>query len=145
MFVHRTVNGSITVSSERAPLLVMTVRGALTVDEYAEALNELVRVFTTRTDGPFILLLDMREFNPFRVTPKMRQQGAEIWHRHRELWLRSSIAEARVVTNPIARGLLTAFDWLTTSKWPCRHFGTMSEAEKWLNGELEKNRALSLK
>jgi hypothetical protein len=115
----------------------MTFRGALTVEEYAEALNELVRIFTTHTP-PFILLLDMREFNPLRVNAKMRQEGADIWHKNRDLWLRCALAEARVVVNPIARGMLTAFDWLTNKdKWPCRQFATMPEAEQWLNESYE--------
>ena len=48
---------------------------------------------------------------------------------------------SRVITNPLTRYVVTAFDWLTNAnKWPCRQFRAPEEAERWLRDELRKSR-----
>lgn len=124
--------GSITMSAERLPIVDVKWRGVPTVEMYRAQLNELGELIR-RERPPVVILLDMQEFNPFHINASMRKLAADTWHANRELWLRSIVAEARIVVNPLTRGMLTAFDWLTgTGKWPCKQFGTMAEAEGWL-------------
>ena len=132
--------GHFSVTATRLPMVDMTFHGALGVDDYRRTLDALIRIFNAHP-APFILLLDMREFNPLKITAAMRKQAAEVWHDNRELYLRVIVAEARVLTNPLTRGILTAFDWLTgTGKWPCRQFATMPAAETWLRSKLASHR-----
>lgn len=133
-------DGHFSITTTRLPMVDMSFHGALGVEDYRRALDELVRIFKAHP-APFIVLLDMRDFNPLKITAAMRKQAAEVWHDNRELYLRVIVAEARVLTNPLTRGILTAFDWLTgTGKWPCRQFATMSAAEAWLRSKLASHR-----
>lgn len=124
--------GGIIITTDRLPMVDIRVRGTLTVATYREQLAYLATVLR-REKPPFTLLADMRDFNPFNVSAKDRKEVSAIWHTDRDLWIKVIVGEARVVVNPLTRGLLTAIDWLTsTGKWPCKQFSNMIDAEDWL-------------
>lgn len=124
--------GVIVASAGRLPIFDVRFRGLPTLAQYKAMLDDLSRVILSGRP-PIVILLDMQEFNPFDINASMRKEAADAWHANRELWLRTIAAEARIVVNPLARGMLTAFDWLTgTGKWPCKQFGNAADAEAWL-------------
>lgn len=130
-------NSGASITFDRLPLVDIRVRGSLTIESYRDVLRKLAARLREEKP-PFTLCVDMREFNPLTVSAKERKQASEEWHVDRELWLRVIVGEARVVHNPLTRGLLTAIDWLTsTGKWPCKQFATMHDAEEWLQRRYE--------
>lgn len=137
----RTRNGFLTIESRRLPLIDVTyhrtnVQGHL-LDDYREAFEEYARLASQ--GAPVAYLLDMREFDPLQIDAKSRQQAALIFHDYAGRLRPTSVAEARVITSAITRGVVTAFDWLTNAnKWPCRQFATPPEAEAWLRSLLRE-------
>lgn len=125
--------GEITRSTERMPILDVAFRGQLTLEMYQHHLDEVQRILETCTP-PIVILLDMTDFNPFTVTAQMRKSAADAWAKHKELMVRSIAAEARIILSPLARGVMTAFDWLTSTpgRWPCKQFASRVDAELWL-------------
>lgn len=77
-------------------------------------------------------LIDFAVVNPLILGARTRRAGAEIWSKHRDTLLASTLCEARVVHHPLARGVLTAFDWVTGEKWPTANFETEREALRWI-------------
>ncbi len=130
------MTGPISVKFTRKPLLEFAMRGDVTVDAYRAGLEEIARILKAEQE-PIVILNDLSEFNPFAINAKMRKDAADVWHENREIYLRLIVAEARVVVSPLARGVVTAFDWLTgRGKWPCRNFATLPEGETWLRTQL---------
>lgn len=118
------------VDSSRAPLVVVRYPaivkpGAIQLlfDHYSEL---------TRRRGDIAWLIDFTSFNPVTAPANRRKEAAEVFAAHREMLAASTCCEARVVHNTLARGILTAFDWLTGNKWPTASFATFVEAERWI-------------
>jgi hypothetical protein len=91
--------------------------------------------------GRHAALIDMRQMSPLVVSPKLRRFAADQVVKRATLWNDYLVAEARVVDNIVARGVVTAFDWLVASSQLVRaHRNMVSEAdaEAWLLGELAK-------
>ncbi len=122
----------IAIDESRAPLVRVTVIGRQDVRGYRGMLEGLADVFR-RAPGRYVMVLDMRQFNPFSVDARMRREGAEVWRRDAELWRRSIVGEARVVHNSLTKNILTGIDWLLgEDRWPIQHFVDIDEAEAWL-------------
>lgn len=132
-----STTGDIARSTTRLPILDVRFCGMPTADNYRHHLEEVTRILQGRS-SPIAILLDMREFNPLTVTAQMRKDAAALWHEHRQLMVRSIAAEARVISNPLVRGVMTAFDWLTSTpdRWPCKQFAVVETAETWLREQL---------
>ncbi|HMR06281.1 MAG TPA: hypothetical protein PKA88_10890 [Polyangiaceae bacterium] len=62
----------------------------------------------------------------------VRRAAAEVFAEHKATLLAATLCEARVAANPISRGVLTAFDWMTGPKWACKNFGDYAAAEAWV-------------
>ncbi len=52
----------------------------------------------------------------------MRKAAAACFATHKDVLLRSTVGEARIVESTAARGVLIGFDWLTGTKWRTRNF-----------------------
>jgi hypothetical protein len=92
--------------------------------------------------GPHAVLSDLRRFNPITASPQVRRMAALEVEKRREVLQRLLIAEARVVTDPVVRGLVTAFDWVVGSTFtrPLRNVRSREEAETFLRAEIAKYR-----
>ena len=139
----RTKHGFLTIETRRLPLVDVVYHLPRSetpmLEDYREAFEEYARVASR--GEPVAYLLDMRDFNPTQITAAVRKQAAQIFHEYVDRLLPVSVAEARVITNPLTRYVVTAFDWLTNAnKWPCRQFRAPEEAERWLRDELRKSR-----
>jgi hypothetical protein len=91
--------------------------------------------------GPHVLLVDLRRVNASLAGAGLRREVAEAIKARRNAIRTSLLAEARLVSGPLVRGLLTAVDWLVGDalSHPIRYFDVYDEAERWL--ELELGRA----
>jgi len=66
----------------------------------------------------------------------LRAAAAEVFARHQDVLKSVTICEARVASDRLTRGVLTAFDWLTGSPWPRATFGKVRDAEEWIGARL---------
>lgn len=134
-----TQHGYISVASDRLPVVDITYHAAISGDHFAadfrESLGECARL--ARRGEPLVYLIDMRDFDPLRASPQVRREAAHIFLLYADRLLPVSVGEARIITNPLTRNLVTAFDWLTSaSKWPSQHFASLETGERWLRGLL---------
>lgn len=73
-------------------------------------------------------VIDFRRFDPVFASPIMRSKAARVFADNVAVLARSTVCEARIVANPVSRGVLVAFDWITPPKWPTENVGTAEEA-----------------
>lgn len=139
----RTKHGFLTIETRRLPVIDVAYHlpraEASMLDDYREAFEEFARIASQGASIAY--LLDMRDFNPLQISAAIRKEAAQIFHEYKDRLLPVSVAEARVITNPMTRCVVTAFDWLTgANKWPCQQFRAPDDAERWLREELRRSR-----
>ncbi len=83
------------------------------------------------------VLADLRFINPAAAGKEGRESVSKLILENAEFLGQVTVAEARVVSGPIMRGILTVLDWITPRSWPVRNFGNGVLAENWLRTELE--------
>jgi hypothetical protein len=86
-------------------------------------------------------LIDFTHFNPVLAPNDVRKTLGELFLQYREVLLRATVCEARIVPTMVVRAALTAFDSITTQKWPCKNFASRQEAEAWIAAELGRDDA----
>ncbi len=118
----------IVVDDSRAPLIRASFPESLTLDDYEVLFERYAEI--SRQHARLAWLIDFTRCNPVTMPAAIRQGAAKIFERHRAILTRVSVCESRIVQQPLARGILTAFDWLTPNKWPCGNFSSGSEAEE---------------
>lgn len=105
-----------------------------------EAAFEVYREVSRRSER-VAYLLDMRRYDPIGQSAQTRRRAGELYERHAEELAKTAVCEARVVSNPVVKGVLVAFDWIKgDSLWPCRNFTDMDEARAWIAEQLEKTK-----
>ena len=134
-----TSKGLLSIDSRRLPLIEITYNpvplGAHLVTDYHEAFAEYARL--AQAGEPRLYLIDMRRLDPLKVTAPMRREAADIWKTYLDRLQPVSVATARVITSPLTRGIVTAFDWFTDAhRWPCRQFALKADGERWLREQL---------
>ncbi|MFW5876087.1 MAG: hypothetical protein ACOCXM_05075 [Myxococcota bacterium] len=123
-------SGDFEVSTEKWPVVVVRYPKSVPEGGY-KVLFEKYRELAAHGEK-IAWLIDFLEFDPVWAPAKVRKEVADLFAEHREILLECTLAEARVVVNPLSRGVLTAFDWLTGHKWPTRNFATFEQAEAWI-------------
>lgn len=124
----------IVVDDSRAPIVVVTFPRDSGLEEYMRAVDRYVEI--ARRGQRVGWLIDLRRFSPLAAPAPVRKAAAEYAARQVPVLQPVSAGEARVVTNPVMRGVSAAFSWLTAMHWPTRHFSTMEDAEAWLRAQL---------
>ena len=82
-------------------------------------------------------LIDMRRMDPTRQSAKQRRRAGELYAEHADALARSTVCEARLVSNALVRGILVAFDWIKGDhRWPCRNFTDPEAARAWIDEQL---------
>ena len=114
-----------------APIVVLWWRGDTSRDEVTACLDELTVLFESwRRPGK--VLFDFGEVGGFDST--MRRLLASWRAKHRHLIQDKVGAAGYVFSSKMARGYLTAVDWLRPNRGMNRRFfGTREEAVAWLN------------
>jgi hypothetical protein len=126
----------IRVDETRAPLILVTYPDQPTPDDMRELFAQYADL--SRRHEKVAYLIDFRAFNPISAPASHRKVAADLFAEYRAVLQASTVCEARVVESGFARGVLTAFDWLTGAKWPCANFGTMQRAEAWIESHLRE-------
>src|ERR1700679_1916677 len=94
--------GSITLDSSAWPILVIVYPRIATPEMVTNLYQRWEELFVR---GPHAVLSDLRRFNPVTAPPKLRRMSATEVEKRRAALERLLIAEARVVTDPVVRGL----------------------------------------
>lgn len=97
-----------------------------------EWLFQLYARLAAETHAPTGWLIELDAYDALGNTAAQRREAAEIFERYREAVALGTSCEARVVSRPLLRNILTAFDWITSSPWPRRNFGSIDEATAWI-------------
>jgi hypothetical protein len=95
----------------------------------------------SRRHARLAYLIDFRELNPIFAPADIRKAAADAFERHRDVLMPTTVAEARIVPNAIMRAGLSAFDAVSSRKWPCANFGEAREALAWLEARLAEDAA----
>ncbi|MCA9640430.1 MAG: hypothetical protein KC492_07020, partial [Myxococcales bacterium] len=117
--------GGFAVDSRNAPLVVVSFPASLSVEHYRRLFEHYAEL--AEKHSRIAWLIEFRAFDPVTAPAAVRRASAEIFAEYRDQLMRSTVCEARVVENTLSRGVLTAFDWLTGSKWPTRNFPSYAE------------------
>jgi hypothetical protein len=126
---------AVLVDASAHPLVRVVFPSAVTNEEYAAVFDRYVEI--AKRPGRIAYEIDMRQLNPLFTPASVRRNAAEVFARHREVLLRTTLCEARLLSNPLVQGVLTAFDWLTGNKWPCANFTSQVEMDAWLKRQLD--------
>lgn len=122
------------VDESQWPLVVVTFPPSITIEGYRALFQQYVAM--SRRGDKIGYLIDMRKFNPLTAPAAHRKAAADTFAENRDVLVKATVCEARVVGNSLTSGVLTAFDWLTGQKWPCANFTSMTEAERWVSARL---------
>lgn len=126
----------IPVDESRLPIVVVTFPDLVT--------GEQIRTLFARYDllsrrHPRIAyIIDFTRFNPALGPGDVRRAIDERFREHREVLMRATLCEARIVPSMLIRTALAAFDAIAPQKWPCAHFATRREAEAWVAQHLAR-------
>lgn len=126
----------IVVSHARLPIVDVTYPPNVSVETFRESFCEYAKLAGLKR--PLGYLLDMRRFNPLFAPAAVRKSAAEVFHEFAPVLKPVSVCEARVVTSELTRGIITAFDWLSGTKWPCATFTDLEKAHQWVVARLRE-------
>jgi hypothetical protein len=129
----------IEIHTKRWPIIDVVYGPRACEDDLDRAFAEYARLSSTGERVGY--LVDMREFNPVFGPAKVRRYASEVFRRHIEVLRPVTACEARVVSNAMTSGILTAFDWLTGTKWPCATFVKMESADEWVKAQMRSRQS----
>jgi hypothetical protein len=124
--------------TERLPIIEVEYPPTLDETEYRDLFATYCSLSVEH--GRVAYIIDMRSFHPLTVSVADRKLAAQIFREHASYLVPATVCEARLVSTPLTQGILTAFDWLTGTKWPCRTFTSPDEAEVWVQQLLADDR-----
>lgn len=126
----------IELDAARWPLLVARFPPEATEGDIARFYAEWQEIGQRGAHG---ILTDLTQLNPLRVPAKLRRAAALEVRARRAFFEEKLIAEVRVVSSPLTRGVLTAFDWLIGDySHPRKNFVNRSDGERWIVEELAR-------
>jgi hypothetical protein len=125
------------VDDSRIPLVRVTFPDNVPLEELHSlfARYELL----SRRHPRVAYLIDFTRYNPVLAPNDVRKTLSDLFVRHRETLLPVTVCEARIVPSMVVRAALTAFDSITTQKWPCASFATEREAVAWIDERLARD------
>lgn len=124
----------IVIDDSRWPLVVMHMPPVMT-------LGDLDHHFEIRTPrlfarGRFAAVIDTRAADIFAFTALHRRRVVQHRKRMEDTYKRLLIAEAYVLESVVARGIVTAVQWLAPPCWPQGLFGDVDAATAWARRKL---------
>jgi hypothetical protein len=116
-----------------APIVVLRWRGEIDPDDFARCLEQLTALFGSWNEPGYIVF----DFADIGVFDSRRRQQLASWRaKNRQLIYDKVAAGGYVFTSKLARGYLTAVDWLRPLKGVKRgFFGSLDEAVSWVQSQ----------
>lgn len=122
-----------------APIVVLWWRGEIDPDDFERCLEQLTEQFSS-WDEPGYIVFDFADVGVF--DSRRRQQLASWRAKNRQLIYAKVAAGGYVFTSKLARGYLTAVDWLRPLKGVKRgFFGSREEAIAWVQTQRDAQTA----
>ena len=84
----------------------------------------------------FGVIMDMRLASPLSGSSEARKDAAAVMAEHGEWFREAVVCSVRVTPDPVVRGVLTVYDWLSPATWPRRSVSDGSLAEVWARSKL---------
>ena len=128
---------SIELDTRSSPMWVVRYPATFNIDMYRDYLSRFTEA--CQENERYGLLLDLRRFNPIFGDAKARQAAADELKTNMAFYQETIVCEARVVGNPVVRGILTVFDWMANMKWNVRNFRSGELAENWVRIQMQKS------
>ncbi|MEC7521537.1 MAG: hypothetical protein VYE22_16780 [Myxococcota bacterium] len=128
------VNG-VSVDSSQRPIVLVRYPPSFDATSYRKLFEHYAEL--AAEGRPIAWLVDFTAFNPVTASASLRKEAAVVFEEYLDVLEPVSICEARVVASGVARGILTAFDWLTGSKWPTVNVSSFEEAHAFIDDHLK--------
>ena len=125
---------SIQLDTSASPIWLVRYPSTFSVEMYRDYLRRFSEACVP--GERYGLLLDMTRFNPIFADAESRKAGAEELKSNMPFYEATMVCEARIVRNPIVRGMLTVFDWTASMQWGVRNFGNGELAENWTRTQM---------
>ncbi len=129
------MSGGIKLDGSKFPL----VRITLPPNPTEEDTVEVYRAYDTLlARGRHVLLVDLRKLNPLFGHARARQVTLREVEARTHVFDKMLIAEARVVSGSVVRGIVTAFEWMRRRprSFPLEVMEDEKAALRWLNEHL---------
>ncbi len=122
-----------------APIVVLWWRGEIDPDDFERCLEQLTEQFSSWVDPGYIVF----DFADVGVFDSRRRQQLASWRaKNRQLIQAKLAGSGYVFTSKLARGYLTAVDWLRPLDGVKRgYFGSREEAVTWAQTQRDAQRA----
>ncbi len=132
------VNGTVRFDTSHHPILVLRMPARGDVDSIHLWYDETER-WLREARRPIALVHDFRPVEFSSITAAHRRAIADRSGRLPSLpGIRNLAADARIVSNPLAVGAITAVSWLTGAMpWPQSTFSDESEALAWARARID--------
>lgn len=127
----------ILLDTDHLPLVLVRFPASPTPEQVHGLFDRYAQL--SRREARLAYLIDFRELNPIFAPADIRKAASDAFERHRDTLMRATIAEARIVPNAILRAGLSAFDAISSHKWPCANFGAAPEALTWLEARIAED------
>ncbi len=82
-------------------------------------------------------IVDLRAMNPILGGIAVHREAARIMRANFSFLRETVVADVRVVPNPVTRGVLTVFDWLSAQPWAVNTVSSGPAAERWVRAQIE--------
>ncbi len=121
---------------ENESIWVVRYPAAPTIETYLTYLDEF-RAKIERGQR-VALIIDFTHYNPVGASAELRDQVSMVMKEQMDFFDNHMVCEVRVCSNPMVRGILTVFDFVTNLPWPCNNVSTGYVAELWARSLLSR-------
>jgi hypothetical protein len=118
-------NQAFQIDTSRWPLVILTLRGELTTDEYEAMLDASEKI--NARGRPYVGVVDLRELKAAANAAQRKLIAGRIRDMERK-YGDVAVANVMIVTSPLIRGALMAVEWLRFRKKRDHWVATMDEA-----------------
>jgi hypothetical protein len=119
------------IRDDKLPIIHVEFPPCFEEREYEQLFERYVALSALHTRVAY--LIDMRRFDPLCAPASKRRHAVAVFRANVHRLRAVTVCEARVVSSELTRGILTAFDWLTGTKWPCASFTSADDAQRWID------------
>jgi hypothetical protein len=132
--VHSGADGRIEVFDDSWPIVIVEWHGVVTPEMVEHAFKtHLTLARRAREGGEQIAwLTDLSHFDPLKASAADRKRAALVLAEHQPAVAPHTLAEARVASRAVVRGVLTAMTWLVRDPWPVKIVAARDEGLTWL-------------
>ncbi len=121
---------------DHSPIWIVRYPSLPTIKAYRDLLDEFRK--HCQPGQKYALIIDLANFNPIGANTALRNQVTDVIREQMDFFEQFMLCEVRICPNPVMRGILTVFDFVTNLPWPCSNESTGHVAELWARNQLAK-------